>query len=112
MEVARLDDILKQILGSLGTLNEKFTALDQKVTGLDEKVTGLDEKVTNIQSGQIRIEKKVNAIFDQTADLTEFRTATNGSLTELKRDVSFLKHKLQQNEEEIFDIKNHIKLAK
>jgi len=93
-----MEDVLRQILN--------------KLDNLDKKVGDLDNKIDNLQQGQSRIEKKLDAVYNQTADLTEFRTSTSDNLTKICKDVSFIKHKLHQNEEEIFDIKSHIKIIK
>ncbi|QUH26142.1 hypothetical protein [Serpentinicella alkaliphila] len=86
--------------------------MEELLKQIIDKLNTLDDKITNIESGQTRIEKKLDVIYDHTADLTEFRASTNGYLSEISKDVGFIKHKLHQNEEEIFDIKTYIKLAK
>lgn len=86
--------------------------MEDLIKQIINKLDSLDNKISNIETGQIRIEKKLEAIYDHTADLTEFRTSTNDNLNEIKKDVSFVKHKLHQNEEEIFDIKTYMKLVK
>lgn len=80
-----MEELLKQIIG---------------------KLNSLDDKITNIESGQTRIEKKLDAIYDHTVDLTEFRTSTNKYLSEISKDVSFIKHKLHQNEEKFLILKH------
>ena len=86
--------------------------MEELLKQIIDKLNTLDDKITNIEFGQSRIEKKLDIINDHTADLTEFRASTNGYLSEISKDVSFIKNKLHQNEEEIFDIKTYIKLAK
>jgi len=128
-----MEAILKEILSKLSSLDDKvssldnkFSSLDDKVSGLDAKVSGLDAKVStldnkvsnlddrvsNMENGQIRIEQKLDAVYEQVANLTEFEESATENFNTIKKDVSFLKHKLHQNEEEIFDIKSYIKLVK
>ena len=57
------------------------------------------------------VNEKVTAINDQTADLTEFRTDITIRLDNAAKDIKFIKHKITDNEQEIFDIKDHLKLV-
>jgi len=75
-----MEEILKQILGEL----------------------------KNLKEGQERIEKKLDAVNNQTANLTEFRTETNMKLDKIVEDIDFLKHKEFLNEQDIFSIKKRI----
>ena len=100
-----MDDVLKQILNKLDAMDNRFDAMDNRFDAMDNRFDTL-------QKGQERIEKKLDAVYEHTADLTEFRTSTSGNLIEIRKDVSFIKHKIHQNEEENFDIKTCIKLVK
>ena len=67
----------KEVLELLKKMNDKLESLDNKVDKLDNKVDKLDNKIS-------RIEKKLDGVFDQTADLTEFKTSVIDKLNELK----------------------------
>lgn len=60
----------KEVLELLKKMNDKLESLDNKVDKLDNKIS--------------RIEKKLDGVFDQTADLTEFKTNVIDKLDELK----------------------------
>ncbi|MFD3157356.1 hypothetical protein ACFIJ5_10915 [Haloimpatiens sp. FM7330] len=49
---------------------------------------------TKMQSDITEIKEKINSVYDQTADLTEFRTKTKDSINAISKDVKFVKHKL------------------
>lgn len=72
----------------------------------------LDEKLKPVLESQERIEKKLDSVVEQTADLTEFRTETRDNLDTISKDVKFIKHKLHETEEDVFDIKDHLKIIK
>jgi hypothetical protein len=55
-------------------------------------------KVTTLSEGQNRIEKKLDAVVYQTADLTEFRTSTKDSLGAISKDMKDLKDKFDKVE--------------
>ena len=98
-------DILKQLQVGQKQLQDGQSRLEEQVNGLDvgqsrleEQVNGLDvgqsrleETVNGLDVGQSRLEAKVDglvktvgAIYDQTANLTEFRTEVNIKLEDLK----------------------------
>lgn len=60
----------KEVLELLKKINDKLESLDNKVDMLDNKIS--------------RIEKKLDGVFDQTADLTEFKTSVIDKLDDLK----------------------------
>lgn len=55
---------------------ELLKAIQSDINNMNERLTGLEE-------GQKRIEKKLDSVYDQTADLTEFRTDTTSKLDKL-----------------------------
>lgn len=57
-----MEEVLKQILTELTTTNSRLG--------------GLERGQSKLEQGQKRIEKRLNAIFEQTAGLSEFRTGT------------------------------------
>ena len=67
---------------------------------------------TKMQSDITEIKEKINSVYDQTADLTEFRTETKYNFSCINKDVKYIKHKLHETEEDVFDIKDHLKIVK
>ncbi|MGL5567787.1 MAG: hypothetical protein ACRDB9_00950 [Cetobacterium sp.] len=51
---------------------------------IQESQNAIVKRLDNLEEGQKRIESKIDGITDQTADLTEFRTAVVTKLDELK----------------------------
>jgi chromosome segregation ATPase len=86
-----MEQILKQILSELKEIKENQQAM---------------------QSDIAEIKEKINSVYDQTADLTEFRTETKNAFNNISKDVKFIKHKLHETEEDVFDIKDHLKIVK
>lgn len=82
---------------------------DEKIIKLLENLT---TSVSQIQSDITEIKGKVNSVYEQTAELTEFRTETKDGFSLVSKDIKFIKHKLRETEEDVFDIKDHFKLIK
>ena len=58
------------------------------------------------------LENKLEAVHEQTTQLTEFRTETKMEIESLSQDVKFIKHKLHEIEVDVFNIRYHLKLVK
>ena len=81
-------------------MDEKIlTLLNQLIDGQKDTTQRLD-----------RIEKKIDAVNDQTADLTEFRTETRDKLNNISNDVSDIKETI--NTVEVVTSKNWNDIAK
>ena len=91
MENNKIEFLLVQIL-------ENQTKMQSDITGMKSDITGIKEKI--------------NSVYDQTADLTEFSIETRDNFSSINKDVKFIKHKLHKTEEDVFDIKDHLKIVK
>ena len=65
---------------------------------IQNDIKDINNKVNELSQGQNRIENKLNAVVDQTADITEFRTETKESLNTIGNDISQLKEKFEKVE--------------
>lgn len=50
---------------------------------MQNDIKSINERLTGLEEGQKRIEKKLDSVYEQTADLTEFRTDTTSKLDKL-----------------------------
>ncbi len=91
MDTNKIENLLSQILETQKEMQETQNSMQLDIT---------------------EIKDKVNLVYNQTAELTEFRTETKDQLNTLNDDIKFIKHKLHENEEEVFRIKNHLKIIK
>lgn len=111
-----LEELLKQILEKVNSMDDKIVSMDNKISSMDDKINSMDDRISSMDNKiSLRfdsLETKLKAIHDQTADLTEFRTETKDSLDNISKDVKFIKHKLHETEEDVFDIKDHLKIVR
>ena len=77
-----------------------------------ENQTNMQPDITEMKSDITEIKEKINSVYDQTADLTEFRTETKDNFSSIIKDVKFIKDKLHETEKDVFDIKDHLKIVK
>lgn len=64
-----------------------------------------NKKLELLEEGQKRIEKKLDGVHDQTADLTEFRTETKQGIEAIQKDINKLTNVTKTNCFEIADLK-------
>ncbi|MPM10415.1 hypothetical protein SDC9_56747 [bioreactor metagenome] len=77
-----------------------------------EKQTAMQSDISSMKSDLTEIKEKVSTVYDQTADLTEFRTEIKETANNISKDVKFIKHKLYETEQDVFDIKDHLSIVK
>lgn len=73
---------------------------------MEELLREILTEIKELKEGQNRIETKLDAVYNQTADLTEFRTESQQNFIEIKDNLRFLIHKEIETEKEIFLLKN------
>lgn len=68
------------------SLRADVSSLKEGQASLRADVNSLKEGQKSLEEGQKRIEKKLDAVYNQTADLTEFKTEVNMKLNRLIED--------------------------
>lgn len=63
-------------------------------------------KLNSIEEGQNEIKADLKAVYEQTANLTEFRTETKQDLSDIKDTLRFVLHKEIETEKELFTLKS------
>ena len=76
-------EILKQILSKLDSMETKMNSMETKINSMETKINSMEGDIRELKDGQERIEEKIETIYDQTANLTEFKTEVNIKLDEL-----------------------------
>ena len=83
-------ELLKQILSKLDSMETKMNSMEDKMNSMETKMNSMETKINSMESdikelkdGQERIEEKIEAIYYQTANLTEFKTEVNMKLDKL-----------------------------
>lgn len=70
-----------------------------------EILKDMQKDIKNINTKVDRIEKKLDGVHDQTADLTEFRTETKEGIGAIRNDISKLTNVTKDNCFEIANLK-------
>lgn len=112
-------DVLKSIQSETAGLKTDIKDLKTDVSGLKADVsdlktdvTGLKTDVSDLKNGQNRIEKKLDAVYDQTPDLTElriemkdFKSKTYDELDDIKDNLNNVEVITASNWKDISKIK-------
>lgn len=86
--------------------NEEFQNIVlEKFSHLDRRFDSVDSRLESLEKGQASMDKKLDAVFEQTADLTEFKTETKESLSNIKDTLRFVMYREIETEKEIFMLK-------
>lgn len=101
MENEKLFKLMEKMYSEM---HEGFKNVNEKIDNLDSKV---DKGFSEINT---RIDDLSSGIGKMVAD--EVAGELSIQLKELKTDIKFIKHKLHETEEDVFDIKDHLKIIK
>ena len=85
----------------LDILSELLSKVDQ--IGKNQDI--LQKNQEQFQEGQLRIEKKLDAVYNQTADLTEFKTETKSSFEKVNKKLDSIDNRVSNLEEDAKSIK-------
>lgn len=99
------NQILEQILNKLNSIDNRFDNLESRFDNLEKDVDEIKIDVKHIKS-------KVDNVYDQTHDLTEFKTESNMKLDKISDDVEFIKHEEFENKQDLFKLKRNLKIMK
>lgn len=105
----------EKILEVLMQLTTSVNNISNKVNQIEIKVNELDTTQKQMQNDLENVKEKLSAVYTQTSELTEFKTFTKSKLDKidiLSSDIKFIKHKLHETEEDVFNIKDYLKIVK
>ena len=77
---------------------ELLRAIQSDVADIKQQQSKTNERLN-------RIEKKIDSVYDQTADLTEFRTETKQGIENIQKDINRLTNVTKTNCFDIADLK-------
>lgn len=118
-KIEDLDSKIEDLDSKFDKLDSRIDKLDSRITVLDSRIDSLEVNLSNFrgefnnfrnQTNQTlaRIEKRVNATFDQVGGLSEYRTITASQLDNIESDMSYYAHKQIENEKEIYKLEKKI----
>ena len=62
-------------------LEDSQAKLEVRLSDVNSRLNRIDGRLNHIESGQVEIKETLGAVFEQTIDLTEFKTSITKSLT-------------------------------
>lgn len=109
------NEILKEVLSSVKSMQSQITGLVSDVAGLKTDVAGLKEDVATLKTdvadlkeGQARLESSLEDVAIQTANLLQFRQEVMTDIKNIKQNQEFLIHKYAEHDREIFKINKYL----
>lgn len=103
------NEVLKQLLNEVKNINEKLNSMDFEVKTINQRLENLESDIKDLKQGQQEIKGHLIELDAKNADR---HMEVFSKIKTIDKDVKFIKHKLHQTEEDVFDIKDHLKLIK
>lgn len=106
--IEKLDSLENGLSEVKEELSEVKVRLDSVETGLEEVRVELSEvkvRLGSVENGLGEVKVKLDAVYDQTAFLTEFKTETEQQFVDIKETLDFVLHKEVLTEKEVYSMK-------
>lgn len=103
---------ITEMQADISRMKSDTTEMQGDISGMRLDITEKQVDILGLKADITEIKGKINSVYNQTADLTEFLTETKDNFTSINKDVKFIKHKPHKTEEDVFDIKRPIKIVK
>jgi len=111
-DVGALKSDVGALKSDVGALKSDVGVLKSDVSSLKSDVSSMQDDIKDLKTGQdetnkrlYNIENKMDAIYDHTAELTEFRTETKDGLKSIKDDLTSVELITAKNYSDIVKLK-------
>lgn len=102
-------ELLQQILSEIKNIHNSINRLEEGQTTLKEDVKVLKEDVRDLKEGQEVIKNKLDEFEVKNANK---HLEIFNKIDIVSKDIRFIKQKEYQNEQELFTIKDYLKIIK
>jgi len=96
------------VLSELKALREDMSSVKGDVSGLKEDMSSVKGDVSGLKEKVDEMDKKLNAVYEQTAFLTEFKEEISKNNKRIEQENRRLKEIVGRHELEIQDLKQKI----
>lgn len=94
-------------------VNEKFDNLEKQVNKNSLLLEKMENNIKLLAEGQDTIINQIGVSAEENKNTINSRLEIIELATKsISKDVKFIKHKLHETEEDVFDIKDHLKIIK
>ena len=90
---------------------ELLKAMQNDINSIKVDITKLDNKIDNLETN---MNKRFDELNSDIANLVskDIADGISKQISEVRTDIKFVKHKVQDTEEDVFAIQDHLKLIK
>ncbi len=111
-DIISMKSDITSMQGDIISMKNDINSTKDDIVSMKSDIHSLKDDNKEIKLELNKINKKLDVVFEQTADLTEFRTITSDNIESIKKDIKFVKRKVKDTEEDVFVIQDHLKLIK
>jgi archaellum component FlaC len=96
---------LGQLETELNSVTAKLGEVHNDLNGVKIELSEVKDDVAGIKTELSEVKTQLNAVCEQTANLTEFKTDTEQHFADIKETLGFVLHKEIENERELYVLK-------
>lgn len=103
--IGRLENRIDKIESRMSSLENMMGSLENRMDSLESRVDILDEKIDKVASDLMDVKEKLEIVYIQTADLTEFRTVVSSKLERVDNEIEVLVQENFYRQVEIMELR-------
>lgn len=111
-DISHIKSDVSTLKDDVSQLKEDVVVLKKDVLVLKEDVLVLKEEVSIIKENQKIMDKKIDSIHDQVVLNAENIGKNSIEIRNIKEDIEYIKYKELQTEQDLFTLKNRLKIIK
>ena len=111
-KLGQLETELNSVTAKLGEVHNdlngvkiELSEVKDDVAGIKTELSEVKDDVAGIKTELSEVKTQLNAVCEQTANLTEFKTNTEQHFADIKETLGFVLHKEIENERELYVLK-------
>lgn len=103
--ISVLENRMDSIENRMDSLESRMGSLENRMDSLESRVDILDGKIDKVASDLRDVKEKLEIVYIQTADLTEFRTVVSSKLERVDNEIEVLVQENFYRQVEIMELR-------
>ena len=107
-QMSNMEGRMSGVENQMSNMEGRMSGVEDRMSNTDAKLSSLENEESALKEGQIRIEKKLDEVYEQAIVLTEFRTETKENFEKLEETSRSVFEMYGYHESEIVKLKRKI----
>ncbi|MCT4592734.1 MAG: hypothetical protein N4A57_00450 [Anaeromicrobium sp.] len=111
-EISDMKTDISSMKTEISDMKTDISSMKTEISDIKIEMSDMKIEISDLKTGQARIEKKLDSVYEQTAELTEFREETSSEFYKIHNSLDFIKYQESETKEDLFKLKKNLKIIK